>query len=175
MKPAGLPPGALDRASLQRLLAAEPALVEGLSDPDTQVQPNGIDLTVRSVAWLGTLGQVGVSNDDRVLPATRELEWEPDGFMHLAAGPYLVTANEVLHTPLDLTILFWPRSSLLRSGVAVHTAVVDAGYEGRPQFLLSVLNPHGFRLQHDARIVQLVAFTLVAAVGEGYQGAYQGR
>ena len=54
------------------------------------------------------------------------------------------------------------------------TAVVDAGYEGRLVFLLSVLNPHGFRLQRDARIAQLVAFTLAAPATEGYQGMYQG-
>ena len=115
-----------------------------------------------------------MSNVDRVLPATHDLGWDADGWAHLAAGPYAVTTNETVHTPLDLTLLVWPRSSLLRSGVAVHTAVVDAGYEGRLVFLLSVLNPHGFRLQRDARIAQLVAFTLAAPATEGYQGMYQG-
>jgi dUTP pyrophosphatase len=168
-------PGVLDRASLLQRLAANPPLVEGLADPAAQVQPNGIDLTVRSVAWLATVGQIGVSNGDRVLPATQELEFDAEGFAHLAPGPYIVSANETLHTPLDLTVLMWPRSSLLRSGVTVHTAVVDAGYEGRLQFTLSVLNPHGFRLQRGARIVQLVAFTLAQPVARGYYGAYQGR
>jgi len=175
MQPALMPPGVLDRASLQALLAASPPLVEGMPDSGTQLQVNGIDLTVRSVAWIASIGQIGASNADRVLPSTQDLAWDADGFAHLAPGPYLATLNEVLHTPLDLTMLLWPRSSLLRSGVAVHTAVVDAGYEGRPQVLLSVLNPHGFRLQRDARIVQIAAFTLVQAVVQGYQGAYQGR
>lgn len=173
--PEGLPPGVLDRASLQALLTATPPLVEGMPDPEGQLQVNGIDLTVRSVAWIASIGQIGASNADRVLPSTQELDWDADGFAHLAPGPYLATLNEVLHTPLDLTLLLWPRSSLLRSGVAVHTAVVDAGYEGRPQVLLSVLNPHGFRLQRAARIVQIAAFTLTRPVVQGYQGAYQGK
>lgn len=171
---AGLPPGVLDRESLRMLLAAQPPLVEGMVDPDGQLQVNGIDLTVRSVAWIATIGQIGVSNADRVLPQPQELSWDPEGFTHLAPGPYIATLNEVLHTPLDLTILLWPRSSLLRSGVAVHTAVVDAGYEGRLQVLLSVLNPHGFRLQQHARVVQMAVFTLVQPVQQGYQGVYQG-
>ncbi|HLB27762.1 MAG TPA: deoxyuridine 5'-triphosphate nucleotidohydrolase, partial [Dehalococcoidales bacterium] len=66
-----------------------------------------------------------------------------------------------------------PRSSLLRCGVTVNTAVWDAGYSGRSQSLLVVYNPLGFRLQKDARVVQLVFFRLTGET-EGYKGAYQG-
>ncbi len=163
---------ALDRASLEALLGADPPLVEGMPDRAQQVQPNGIDLTLRSVAWFGSPGQVGVSNDDRMLPATEPLDFAPDGWLHLAPGPYLVTFNEVVNIPLDLTALTWPRSSLLRSGVTVHTAVGDAGYRGRYQTLLSVLNPKGFRVAQNARLVQVVFFSLTQPVDEGYHGVY---
>jgi len=165
--------GVLDRASLLELLAVKPPLVEGLLDPDTQVQPNGIDLTLRSVAWYASPGQLGVTNEDRVLARADELEFDPEGWVHLAPGPYLATLNETLHIPLGLTGLTWPRSSLLRSGVAIHTAVGDAGYEGCYQVLLSVLNPRGFRIARNARIVQEVFFTLVTPVSQGYAGVYQ--
>ena len=66
-----------------------------------------------------------------------------------------------------------PRSSLLRCGVTVNTAVWDAGYSGRSQSLLVVYNPLGFRLQKDARVVQLVFFRLTGET-KGYQGKYQG-
>jgi dUTP pyrophosphatase len=69
--------------------------------------------------------------------------------------------------------LAMPRSSLLRCGVTVHTAVWDAGYSGRSQSLMVVYNPRGFRLQRNARIVQLVFFRLTQET-EGYQGIYQG-
>lgn len=165
--------GVLDRASLLELLAVQPPLVEGLLDPDTQVQPNGIDLTLRSVSWYASPGQLGVTNEDRVLARADKLEFDPEGWVHLAPGPYLATLNETLHIPLGLTGLTWPRSSLLRSGVAVHTAVGDAGYEGCYQVLLSVLNPRGFRIARNARIVQEVFFTLVTPVSQGYAGVYQ--
>ena len=166
-------PGVLDRASLERSLAATPPLVEGLLDPEEQLQPNGIDLTLRSVAWLASVGQVGAAQAERVLSGVAELEFASDGYVHLAAGPYLVTLNEVVHIPNGLTALAWPRSSLLRCGVAVHNAVWDAGYEGRSQCLMSVLNPHGFRVARDARILQLVFFSLAQTAMAGYKGVYQ--
>ena len=66
-----------------------------------------------------------------------------------------------------------PRSSLLRCGVTINMAVWDAGYSGRGQALLTVFNPHGFKLQKNARVAQLVFFQL-AAETEGYNGTYQG-
>ena len=67
-----------------------------------------------------------------------------------------------------------PRSSLLRSGVSLHTAVWDAGYQGRSQSLLTVHHAGGFRLQRDARLAQLVFFRLSSPPSQGYQGRYQG-
>ena len=65
-----------------------------------------------------------------------------------------------------------PRSSLLRSGVAIHNAVWDAGYQGRSQALMVVYNPHGFTIARDARILQLVFFTLEAATATPYRGLF---
>ena len=65
-----------------------------------------------------------------------------------------------------------PRSSLLRCGVSVGTAVWDAGYSGRSQSLLVVYNTRGFRVQKNARIVQLV-FLWLSRETTGYQGVYQ--
>jgi dUTP pyrophosphatase len=65
-----------------------------------------------------------------------------------------------------------PRSSLLRCGVTIGTAVWDAGYSGRSQSLLVVHHPKGFTIQKDARLTQLVFLTLSNDT-EGYHGAYQ--
>jgi dUTP pyrophosphatase len=65
-----------------------------------------------------------------------------------------------------------PRSSLLRCGVNIGTAVWDAGYSGRSQSLMLVYNPSGFRVQKDARVAQLVFMTLTAET-DSYAGKYQ--
>lgn len=169
-----LPGGVLDRAALLACLRTSPPLVEEMPDPSAQVQPNGIDLTLRSLARIVGPGTIGVANADRVLPELAPLLPDDDGWFFLSPGPYIGTLNEIVHLPLDLMALARPRSSLLRSGVAVHTAVWDAGYSGRSQVMIAVANPTGFRVQQHARIVQLVVFPLAAAVEEGYRGVYQG-
>jgi dUTP pyrophosphatase len=67
-----------------------------------------------------------------------------------------------------------PRSSLCRCGVSLVTAVWDAGYRGRSTALLHVVNPAGFTVERDARLLQLVFFTLNAATEFGYAGVYHG-
>jgi dUTP pyrophosphatase len=65
-----------------------------------------------------------------------------------------------------------PRSSLLRCGVNIGTAVWDAGYSGRSQSLMLVYNPRGFRIQKNARVAQLIFMPLTTET-EGYSGKYQ--
>ena len=163
----------LSRQEIHRLLKQEPPLVEGWIDLEEQVQANGFDLTLREVAMLQSAGRIAVENSQRLVSDLAPLVFDGLGFMDLMPGSYIVTYNEIVHMPRDLVALARPRSSLLRCGVTVGTAVWDAGYEGRSQSLLVVHNPLGFRLQRNARIVQLV-FLRLSGETEGYQGTYQG-
>ena len=165
---------ALGRETLREMLAHSPPLLADMVDPAAQVQPNGIDLTVRGVARYASAGRIGAAADDRALSELSPLEPSPAGYWEMAPGPYLVTYNEVVNLPRDVMALGRPRSSLGRCGVSVHTAVWDAGYSGRSQSLLVVYNPAGFRLGRNARVMQLVFFRLDRPVGQGYAGAYQG-
>ena len=61
---------------------------------------------------------------------------------------------------------------MLRNGASVETAIWDPGYQGRSSSLLVVSNPHGIHLKRDARVVQLVFFT-IDEVKKGYNGVYQ--
>ena len=168
--------GVLGRAALRARLAATPPLLSEVADEATQVQPHGVDLRLESV-WrftsAGGIGRDAPGGADRTLPAREELAFDAAGAVHLARGAYLVRFVEVVHLPTDLMALARPRSTLLRCGAALHTAVWDAGYEGRSEALLVVSNPHGLRLERGARMCQLVFFPLDAA-GPGYTGAYQG-
>lgn len=170
----GMPSGALSREQMLRLIRSDRPLVTEFLDLDAQAQPNGFDLSLREVSSLHGRGVLAASNAGRVLPAPESMPFDADGFVDLAPGPYLVLFNEVVDLPASVMALGRPRSSLCRSGVTVHTAVWDAGYRGRSTALLSVINPHGFRVQRDARLVQLVFFTLGEAVDSGYDGTYQG-
>jgi dUTP pyrophosphatase len=102
-------------------------------------------------------GMLGLSNVDRKVPETSEMKWESDSLC-LAQGSYKITYNEIIHMPMDLVALARPRSSLLRCGATVETAVWDSGYEGRSESLLVIHNPLGLELRRNARVVQLVFF-----------------
>ena len=169
-------PGVLSRPAIAELIAGDPPLLDEYGDMDGQLQPNGFDVSVRSVAAYdanSAPGSIGISDADRVLPANAELPFDSDGWLHLKPGPYLITFNEIVNLPRHIMALARPRSSLLRSGVAIHTAVWDAGYSGRSQALLVVHHPAGFRIRRDARVAQLVFFPLDASDAQGYAGRYQ--
>jgi len=167
-------PGVLSREEILDLLKADPPLLEDMPDAGHQVQPNGVDLTLRAIALLSSPGSLGPVDKDRVVSGTSPLVFDALGRVDLPAGSYLVTYNEVVNLPMGLMALAAPRSSLLRCGVTVHGAVWDAGYSGRSQSLMVVFNPQGFRLHRDARIVQMVFFRLGRETTEGYRGNYQG-
>ncbi|MDA0263680.1 MAG: deoxyuridine 5'-triphosphate nucleotidohydrolase [Chloroflexi bacterium] len=168
-----MPGTPLDRDSIASLIYGSPPLLADYLSLEAQLQPNGFDLSLKAVAGLTTPGAVGAEDADRELSETEPMDFGPGGWLQLAPGPYLVTFNEVVNLPLNVMALGRPRSSLLRSGVAIHTAVWDAGYRGRSQALLVVYQPGGYRVQRDARLMQLVFFSMETAVGEGYQGRFQ--
>ncbi len=163
----------LSKQDIQGLLKQQPPLIEGYIDLEAQVQPNGIDLTLREVALLQSSGKIAVKNSQRLLSDLSPLVFDGLNFIDLIPGAYIITYNEIVHLPKNVMALATPRSSLLRCGVTINTAVWDAGYSGRSQSIMGVYNPQGFRLQRNARIVQLVFLQLTQET-EGYQGAYQG-
>ena len=163
----------LAKSDIRRLLQQKSPLVEGYVNLETQLQPNGFDLTLREIALLETAGRITASDQQRRVSDLAPLVFDGLGFIDLVPGPYLITYNEIVHLPINVMALARPRSSLLRCGVTVGTAVWDAGYSGRSQSLLVVYNPRGFRLQRNARILQLIFLQLIQDT-EGYRGAYQG-
>jgi len=162
----------LAKQDILELLKREPPLVSGLLSAEEQVQPNGFDLTLAEIAMMESGGTMAASNAGRRLPALSPLVFDGLGFVDLMPGIYTITYNETVNLPRDVMALARPRSSLLRCGVGVGTAVWDAGYCGRSQSLLIVYNPCGFRLQRNTRVVQLV-FWRLSDETEGYCGVYQ--
>jgi dUTP pyrophosphatase len=163
----------LSGQDIQRLLNQEPPLVEGWIDLKEQLQINGFDLTLREVALPQSAGRIAVASRQRVVSELAPLVFDGLDYLELVPGTYIITYNEIVHLPKNIMALGRPRSSLLRCGVNVGTAVWDAGYSGRSQSLMVVYNPLGFRLQRNARIIQLVFFELTGET-EGYNGVYQG-
>ena len=156
------------------MLEGSPPFLQNLCDIQQQVQPNGIDLTLKEIALLDSPGSLGPGTEGRALSNTSPLIFDGLDRVDLLPGCYLVTYNEVVNLPKNIIALARPRSSLLRCGVSIHNAVWDAGYSGRSQSLMVVYNAQGFRLYRNARIIQMIFFLLSREVAQGYQGRFQG-
>ena len=136
---------------------------------EAQIQPNGVDLTLDSVlepVGVGRIGREGkeIAERDEVEPAGEPLTYR------LEPGGYVARYVETVRIPADHVGFILPRSSLMRNGTMVNTAVWDAGYEGRGEGLLQVTRP--IEIEAGARVAQLV---LAHADASGtYDGSYQG-
>ena len=161
----------LDQQTLHELIT-KVQLVTGMIDPAVQISPNGIELTLHKIFQFKNAGIVDFPNQERRIPDYEELSPQNDQYV-LAPGSYLTTYNETVRIPEDIIAIGRPRSSLLRSGVTIESAVWDAGYQGRSRGLLTVFNPHGFILKPNARLLHLI-FIRLPHKTEPYQGAYQG-
>jgi dUTP pyrophosphatase len=164
----------LTREEIINLIHSERPLLENMTDMEAQVQPNGVDLTIKDIASIDSEGTIALDNKDRVLSRPCPIVWDPSGAIYLRPCCYLITCNEIVNIPENIMAIAHPRSSLLRCGVSVHNAVWDAGYSGRSQALMVVHNPSGFRIYKNARFIQLIFLRLSGNVKEGYKGIFQG-
>ena len=163
----------LSHEELVYLVNKESPLVEQMINPEIQIQPNGIELTLSRVEVHEGSGAIAFDNSERKLPQTKNLDFDKDGWLHLPKGSYKIVFNEIVNIPKNIAAIAKPRSSLLRCGVTLETAVWDAGYSGRSESLLVVYNEKGFSIKKDARVLQLLFFRLGEEVLKGYSGVYQ--
>ncbi len=145
-----------------------PAWVNTLSNE--QVQPAGVDLTVKKISRFKTEGILSVDNNDRVISEVDDLKII-NSFFSLTPGAYMVRYNEEIQIPENTIGLVFPRSSLMRMGATIHTAVWDPGYKGKGISLLTVYN--NLKIQVNSRISQLILIKTEDTPNTLYNGIYQ--
>lgn len=134
---------------------------------DTQIQPNGVDLTAATISEQTSPGRI--SRDGKTVGDRQEIDVD-DGVFALDPGTYILQYAETVRIPDGHIGFIYPRSSLMRNSCMLHTAVWDAGYEGKGEGLLEV--HHEIEIEEGARVGQLV---LAEADHETtYDGDYQG-
>ena len=84
---------------------------------------------------------------------------------------YLASIKRKVKIPKGYTMLYLPRSTLLRSFVSVQTAVGDPGFYGTLMFMVYNHGDFEYKLKSGDRIAQAVVFP-VEGSGE-YDGSYQ--
>jgi len=106
----------LSSTELRKLMQANPPLLENAVDIETQIQPNGIELTLKEIKTIEGSGAVDFDNSERKLPDGKFLEFDSDGWIHLPKGIYKVLFNEIVNIPMNLAAIAKPRSTLIRWG-----------------------------------------------------------
>ena len=149
-------------------------LVESMINPEMQTQMCGVELTLQKIERFNSAGAVAFDNKERKLPETELVNFDEMGWIELTVGAYLVTFNEIVNIPKDVAAMARARSTLLRCGATLETALWDPGYRGRSQSLLVVYNPRGLKLKKNARLMQLVFLRLENEAEKLYSGKYQG-
>lgn len=169
-------------------------IITRLLSADKQIQPCGIDLTLKRVMTWSSPGAIDFTNAHRKASQTVEIPFQrlsksrgatsgtsesnaqgiETDYIDIACGSCLVEFNECINMPLDPMGQIFVRSSLFRSGALVYAGVMDSGYQGAIEAVLQVVNPHGLRLYRDAKMAQIVFHAMSEPV-EGYNGVYQGR
>ena len=140
------------------------------ADSGEQKQPAGYDVTVSSIhSYPRTRYTLGIAKGESSKLEEVELS---DGYYELEPGAYFVELNEVTTIPKDAIGILLPRSTLLRNGLDVRTALFDPGYSGQPKVMLVCHRPS--RVQRFARIGQLVIIKSDADFSSQYNGQYQG-
>ncbi|KAM0464052.1 hypothetical protein ACHAO4_000779 [Trichoderma viride] len=148
-------------------------IVRNLQSALQQLQPCGVDLSLRRVLTWTSPATIDFDNSNRQAANTSELRFDKEtATIKLRQGAYLVEFNETVSVPLDYMGQVFVRSSLWRSGATLTAGVVDAGYEGALGALLDVKNPAGILLYKDAKLGQIVMHQLEEKVA-GYRGIYQ--
>ena len=140
------------------------------ADSGEQRQPAGFDVTLGKVyAYSKSIYTLSIEKTEN----SELTEVSPkEGYFDLGAGVYLIELNEITTIPNDSIAILLPRSTLLRNGLDVRSALFDPGYSGQPKVMLVCHRPA--RVQKFSRVGQLVLFRSDGEFAKQYSGQYQG-
>lgn len=148
-------------------MLGEKELINLFPDFKELVQPSGIDLRLDEV--FRQMGPGSLIDNEKNLPELEKLE--PPIYTLKAKTAYLASIDRKIKIPKGFSMLYLPRSTLLRSFVSVHTAVGDPGFYGTLQFMIHNYGDFDYTIKQGERIAQAVVFPVTGS-GE-YNGSYQ--
>lgn len=148
-------------------MLGEEKLKELFPDFKDLVQPSGIDLELDKIYTQESEGSL--IDNEKNLPEIKEL----DGPIYTLKPhtAYLASIKRKIKIPKGYTMLYLPRSTLLRSFISVQTAVGDPGFYGTLMFMIYNHGEYEYKIKSGDRIAQAVVWPVE---GSGvYNGSYQ--
>lgn len=137
-----------------------------------QIQPNGVDLRVDKIWEVTGKGVLEADSKMNYKQMQKREAFYKEGYYALKPHiAYAIDFRERISVPDGYCAIVYPRSSLLRVGAFVTSALWDTGFQGQLGGFLRALNPIDIAL--GARLAQVV-FTQSKFSGLRYNGRYQG-
>lgn len=148
-------------------MLGEEKLIKLFPDFADLVQPSGIDLPLDKIYTQESAGSL--IDNEKNLPEIKEME----GPIYILKPhtAYLASIDRKIKIPKGYSMLYLPRSTLLRSFISVQTAVGDPGFYGTLMFMIYNHGDYEYKIKKGDRIAQAVVFD-VDGSGE-YDGSYQ--
>ncbi|ADP77535.1 deoxycytidine-triphosphate deaminase related protein [Methanothermus fervidus DSM 2088] len=130
------------------------------------IQPAGIDLRLKNL--YEQKSAASLINEEKNLPKLNKIEGP---IYELKPGKAYLAETQKIKIPRGYAMLYFPRSTLIRSFVDVRTALGDPGFEGKLYFLIVNHGEYIYKIKKGERFAQAV---LVKVKGSGkYNGDYQ--
>lgn len=148
---------------------------------EEQRTPNGIDLTLGCVYEVKNNGYLyGLLKNQKNIPPHILLEpvdiathgGDIKGWILKPNVAYILEVEDKITIDPDCMQTYYPRSTLLRAGCTLNTAVGDAGYNGKLAFLFINHTLNDFVLEEGVRFAQLVDHQIQGS-SKQYDGDYQ--
>lgn len=157
-------------------LVREKKLVENLAERElTNPEGAGFDFRIGTIYGVKGSGFLGIH--DRETPAMEEIaSYSPEENRSVTLEPnvyYVMKTVERINTPNDVAVLFRPRSTLYRSGVALFTGNASPGYCGELNFGIMNLRNEPFTLEMGARVCHAMFYQVIGETSP-YRGQWQG-
>lgn len=149
-------------------------IIKNLSDREL-LNPEGVgfDLRLSSLSSVG-VGSGSLQTSTRRTPENDFIKANESNCFYLEPGhTYLATTIEEFDLPHDLAAVFFPRSTLFRSGVIFQASILPAGYVGPMVFSLTNNHNEDFEIEKGARFAHVVFHSVTGDVGL-YKGQWQG-
>ncbi len=151
-------------------------LVEGLCQRELEnPEGAGFDLRLGEIYQLKGKGFLGI--DERKTPQVKLVDKYEEGkkksFVFRPGKYYVMKTVEKVNTPQNILILFRPRSTLYRSGIALFAGNASPGYCGELTFGIINLGLCPVKIELGARIAHAI-FYEVKGKTNLYRGQWHG-
>jgi len=148
--------------------------VKNLREPEKQIQPNGVDLSVEEI-YLPITKPLHEKINEKDYEALSPLDFGGEKVYLLPNTPLLFRTHEIidLHTEYGTVVGYvLPKSSWSRRGFIIHSALWDSGYKGRGTLL--VVPSFGFPFEVDKKpyFCQIIIMEAQES-SKKYEGNYQ--